>query len=77
MLNVLTRRNLSEVRVDGKVLINGEPITEQQMRLCSAYVQQDDLFIPTLTVLEHLQFNVSVCRVSDTHTCVTGYAAYG
>ncbi|KFM65485.1 Protein white, partial [Stegodyphus mimosarum] len=55
LLNVLTSRNLRRLTVDGEVLVNGENVGESMTRL-SAYVQQDDLFIGTLTVKEHLVF---------------------
>ena len=34
------------------------PITPKSLTSVSAYVQQDDLFIGTLTVQEHLNFQV-------------------
>ncbi|CAL1279820.1 unnamed protein product [Larinioides sclopetarius] len=55
LLNVLTARNLRLLNVDGEVLVNGENVGQDITRL-SAYVQQDDLFIGTLTVREHLVF---------------------
>ncbi|KAF8791853.1 Protein white like protein [Argiope bruennichi] len=55
LLNVLTGRNLRLLNVDGEVLVNGENVGQGITRL-SAYVQQDDLFIGTLTVREHLVF---------------------
>lgn len=58
LLNVLTQRNLSTVKVEGSVRLNGLPVKKQVLRRISAYVQQDDLFIGTMTVLEHLRFVV-------------------
>ncbi|GIY38002.1 protein white [Caerostris extrusa] len=55
LLNVLTNRNLRLLRVDGEVLVNGQNFGESIARH-SAYVQQDDLFVGTLTVREHLIF---------------------
>ncbi|XP_054724470.1 protein white-like [Uloborus diversus] len=55
LLNTLTGRNLRRLEVNGEVLINGENVGQHMARL-SAYVQQDDLFIGTLTVREHLVF---------------------
>ncbi|GFS54140.1 protein white [Nephila pilipes] len=55
LLNVLTNRNLRLLDVDGEVLVNGQNVGESIMKL-SAYVQQDDLFIGTLSVREHLVF---------------------
>lgn len=55
-LNVLTGRNLRNLDVSGKVLLNGQIATADKMAACSAYVQQDDMFIGVLTVREHLIF---------------------
>ena len=41
-------------------MINGVPITPQGITALSAYVQQEDLFIGTLTVREHLVFQAMV-----------------
>lgn len=57
LLNVLTSRNLQKLVVDGEVLVNGESVGSSMTRI-SAYVQQDDLFIGTLKVREHLVFQV-------------------
>ncbi|CAD5229599.1 unnamed protein product [Bursaphelenchus okinawaensis] len=56
LLNILTQRNLSTVRVEGDVRVNGVKVGKEQLRKMSAYVQQDDLFIGTMTVMEHLKF---------------------
>ncbi|CAD5234204.1 unnamed protein product [Bursaphelenchus xylophilus] len=56
LLNILTQRNLSTVRVEGEVRVNGIKMGKEQLRKMSAYVQQDDLFIGTMTVMEHLKF---------------------
>lgn len=58
LLNVLTRRNLDTVNVEGQVLVNGKNIGDD-IATVSAYIQQDDLMIGSLTVREHLWFNVS------------------
>ncbi|GFY43706.1 protein white [Trichonephila inaurata madagascariensis] len=55
LLNVLTNRNLRLLDVHGEVLVNGQSVGESITKL-SAYVQQDDLFIGTLSVREHLVF---------------------
>ncbi|VDM47657.1 unnamed protein product [Toxocara canis] len=59
MLNVLTQRNLSGLQVDGIIRINGQQLPESEMRHICAYVQQDDLFMGSMTVKEHLTFYVS------------------
>ncbi|KHN74019.1 ABC transporter ATP-binding protein/permease wht-1 [Toxocara canis] len=59
LLNVLTHRNLADVDLDGLVLVNGKNASKSYMRHISAYVQQDDCFVGTMTVKEHLMFSVS------------------
>lgn len=58
LLNVLTNKNIRLLDVCGDVLVNGENVGESIVRR-SAYVQQDDLFIGTLKVKEHLIFQAS------------------
>ena len=58
LLNVLSHRNISSVNVSGTVYLNGTPVSNEINNM-SAYVQQEDLFIGTLTVREHLMFQVS------------------
>ncbi len=58
LLNVLTARNLSNLSVKGVVKLNGNIADVDSITSLSAYVQQDDLFIATLTVREHLIFQV-------------------
>lgn len=62
LLNVLSHRNISSVKVSGTVLINGTPVSDEISNM-SAYVQQEDLFIGTLTVREHLMFQVSIWMI--------------
>ena len=57
LLNVLTYRNRGRLLVEGNVRVNGGCIGKG-MSSMSAYVQQDDLLIGTLTVSEHLWFQV-------------------
>ena len=56
LLNVLNFRNLNKLSVNAKVKINGKVITELDLAKRAAYIQQDDLFIPNITVKEHLIF---------------------
>ena len=44
--------------LSGKCFANGVPVTPNSLTSVSAYVQQDDLFIGTLTVRETLMFQV-------------------
>lgn len=57
LMNVLTNRNLRDYEVQGEVHVNGTAVGNA-IRNISAYVQQDDLFITTLTVRETLIFRV-------------------
>jgi len=56
LLNCLTFRNTGKLHVSGQRFINGSPIDIQSLAHMSAYIQQDDLFIGTLTVREQLRF---------------------
>ena len=59
LLNALTFRNRGNLRITGNVTINGEKIQNaKQLAAISGYVQQDDIFIGTLKVKEHLKFQV-------------------
>ncbi|KAI6652906.1 Protein white [Oopsacas minuta] len=58
-LNFLTHKALSvrTFKVAGEVFINGENCSRFELAQISAYVQQEDIFIGTITVKEHLIFN--------------------
>lgn len=56
LLNVLTARNLSNFQVEGCVKINGQIVDVNMITSVSAYVQQQDLFLASMTVREHLVF---------------------
>ena len=58
MLNVLNFRYLNKFKINADIKINGKLITESDLIKKSAYIQQDDMFISTLTVKEHLTFLV-------------------
>ena len=60
LLNALTFRNLGGLAVQGIRFANGVPVSPNSLTSVSAYVQQDDMFIGTLTVREHLNFQVRV-----------------
>ena len=57
LMNVLAHRNLGRLQVTGEVKVNGQNVG-LDINSMSAYVQQEDLFIGTLTVREHLTFYV-------------------
>lgn len=59
LMNVLAHRNVGQMEVRGTVEINDRPIGIQ-INALSAYVQQEDLFIGSLTVREHLTFQVGI-----------------
>lgn len=58
LLNVLNFRNLKKFKSTAAIKINGRQISSNELNSVSAYIQQDDLFIGTLTVKEHLTFLV-------------------
>ncbi|KAK9736642.1 ABC transporter [Popillia japonica] len=60
LLNALTFRSPSNVAVTGLRCVNGIPVSFGALTSQSAYVQQDDLFIGSLTVKEHLTFQALV-----------------
>uniref|UniRef100_A0A1B6ICC2 Protein white n=1 Tax=Homalodisca liturata TaxID=320908 RepID=A0A1B6ICC2_9HEMI len=60
LLNSLTFRAPKTLAVTGHRAINGVPVDANALAALSAYVQQDDLFIGTLTVREHLIFQALV-----------------
>ncbi|ESP04308.1 hypothetical protein LOTGIDRAFT_170902, partial [Lottia gigantea] len=55
LMNVLTGRNINQYQLEGQIKINGIEVG-RGIKNISAYCQQDELFISTLTVREHLQF---------------------
>lgn len=57
-MNVLAHRNISQMEVRGTVEVNDRPIGREITKI-SAYIQQEDLFVGSLTVREHLIFQVS------------------
>merc|ERR1712142_468431 len=60
LLNTLLFRNLGGLKVSGVRMANNVEVTPNNLTSVSAYVQQDDLFIGTLTVKEHLTFQALV-----------------
>ncbi|CAI4230341.1 unnamed protein product [Auanema sp. JU1783] len=67
LLNILTHRNIEKVVSEGHVKINGLTVNRDYMRRVSAFVQQDDCFIGSLTVLEHLNFSAKL-KMSDRYS---------
>ncbi len=57
-MNVLAHRNINQMDVRGTVEVNDRPIGTEITSM-SAYIQQEDIFVGSLTVREHLIFQVS------------------
>ncbi|XP_067649104.1 protein white-like [Haliotis asinina] len=64
LMNVLTCRNTAQYITEGVVKVNGVDVGHG-IKNISAYVQQDELFIGTLTVREHLTFR-AMLRMDQT-----------
>ncbi|KAJ8955185.1 hypothetical protein NQ318_009081 [Aromia moschata] len=60
LLNALTFRPTKDLVITGLRCVNGVPVNPKSLTSRSAYVQQDDLFIGSLTVREHLVFQALV-----------------
>lgn len=73
LLNSLTFRSDHNVIESGVRSINGIPVNSKLLTAVSAYVQQHDLFIGTLTVREHLIFQVRITRNVGFKHNVHGY----
>ena len=58
-LNALSGRTAPNLIVQGTLKINSTVVSPHDIKKISAYVQQQDLFFATLTVREHLTFQVS------------------
>ena len=59
LLNALTFRNRGNLLFSGDVTVNGRVIKDsRELASISGYVQQNDIFIATLKVKEHLRFTV-------------------
>ena len=56
-MNALAHRTAGGVVVDGNILVNGHQVNSAMTSL-AGYVHQDDLFVGSLTVMEHLTFMV-------------------
>lgn len=63
LMNVLTFRNRGKLKIDGDIRVNGVPVDKSKISNISTYVQQDDLFVGTMTVREQLTFRVCTSRI--------------
>ena len=65
LMNVIAGRNLGNLVIDGNITINGLPAGTAMTKI-SAYVQQDDIFIGSMTVYEHLVFQAALRMSKET-----------
>lgn len=65
LLNTLLSRNLKNLKVSGSVLLDGRELG-REITYVSGYIQQDEIFIPTLTVREHLMIQARLRLVGFT-----------
>lgn len=72
LLNVLNFRNRGKLIIEDDIRVNGKPVGLNQITQISGYVQQDDLFIGTMTVREHLNFYV-ISKYLDNYTNIALY----
>ncbi|CAJ0943260.1 unnamed protein product, partial [Mesorhabditis belari] len=66
LLNALSQTDIRQLRLQGQIKVNNLQVDHEYMRKISAYVQQQDLFIGSLTVSEHLTF-VARLRMGKKH----------
>ncbi|CAF4449679.1 unnamed protein product, partial [Adineta steineri] len=57
LLNILTQRRPGTLKVTGEVRVNGTKM-DRNINRVSGYVQQEELFIASMTTRERLHFNV-------------------
>nr|CAD7448829.1 unnamed protein product [Timema bartmani] len=72
LLNTLMFKSSPNVIVSGYTALNGYPVSSGTLSSLSAYVQQDDLFIGTLTVREHLVFQLALSKCKNTTIGIPG-----
>jgi len=61
----LNFRNRGSFKITGNIELNGKRVYDlQKISLVSGYVQQEDLFIGSLKVKEHLLFQVKPVRLN-------------
>uniref|UniRef100_K1QMC2 Protein white n=1 Tax=Magallana gigas TaxID=29159 RepID=K1QMC2_MAGGI len=66
LMNMLTFKNRGSLLIQGEIRVNGVLMDKDKMSNLAAYVQQDDLFIGTMTVREHLVFRLGLTKCADT-----------
>ena len=60
LLNVLAKRNLKRIEVDGVIKFDGAHFEDKQCVHHAGYIQQSDYFMSSLTVREHLRFQAKM-----------------
>ena len=67
LLNIIAQRMRVSYgsKMTGEVLVNNQKLTKEQFGLISAYVQQDDVLVETMTPREQLTF---ACRMTTNKT---------
>ncbi|CAF4896713.1 unnamed protein product, partial [Rotaria sp. Silwood2] len=66
LMNILTHRRPGKLLINADVRINGQKM-KQDISGVSGFVQQEELFIGSLTVREHLRFH-SMLRLGKEFT---------
>ncbi|XP_034944954.1 protein scarlet-like [Chelonus insularis] len=56
LMTALAFRTGPGVVVHGEIRVNGQPVDPTYMKHCTGFMHQEDIFIGTMTVLEHLWF---------------------
>ncbi|GMT25014.1 hypothetical protein PFISCL1PPCAC_16311 [Pristionchus fissidentatus] len=64
LLNTLLARNTKGLNIKGEILVNGQKIGKGVTEV-SSYVQQEDIFVGTLTVGEHLYMQANMRLPND------------
>ncbi|CAL9700073.1 unnamed protein product [Knipowitschia caucasica] len=67
LLDVLAGRKDPQGLREGRVLVDGQPVTSE-LRLSSAYVVQDDILMGTLSVRENLLFSANLRLDPELHS---------
>jgi len=62
LMNILTSRRPGTLKIEGEVRVNGTNMGRNINRV-AGYVQQEELFIPSMNTREHLHFHVSIYHV--------------
>lgn len=72
LINALAHRTAGRIFVEGDILVNGHRVNPAISTL-AGYVHQNDLFLGSLTVSEHLNFMVSlrICGIACVRACAS------